>query len=130
MNRMHKKLMAGVATVLLTGTPAIAMVGIGTAGAAPAVASPVGKYTATIVSGPSSFTSPLTMNKIGTFRFTGGPHGTWTEATNVIHMTGTYKTGAYLFTVRQIGKNLGSVTKQGTITLNGSKFAKWYAVRG
>ncbi len=131
MNRVLKTLVAGVATVSLVATPAIAMVGISTAGAATPTVSPVGRYNATITLGPAgSFVSPLKVNANGTFGFTGGPHGTWTETGNVIHMSGTIKSTTYAFVIKQLGKKLGSPTKQGTVTLDGTPFATWYAVRG
>jgi hypothetical protein len=131
MIRLLKAVVAGVAATSLLATPVIAMVGSGTAGAATTVVSPAGKYDATILFSGSSFSSPLKLNTNGTFAFTGGPHGTWTEAANVIHMTGTLKNaGSYGFVIKQKGKNLGSVTKPGSITMDGKSFANWYAVRG
>jgi hypothetical protein len=118
----------------MVGGPAIAVVGVGAAGAAPvgsspAAISPAGSYTATIISSVSTFPSPLTLTRGGSFVFTGGPQGTWTETGDVIHMTGTLSGHTYVFSIRQFGKNLGSTTKRGTITLDGAKFARWYGVR-
>jgi len=129
-NRVFKTLVAGVATVSLVGAPAIAMIAVGPAGATTPAISPVGRYNATISLGGSSFVDPLKVNVNGTFGFTGGPHGTWTETGNVIHMAGTIKSIPYSFAIKQLGKKLGSTTKQGTVTAEGTPFATWYAVRG
>jgi len=129
-NRVFKTLVAGVATVSLVGAPAIAMVAVGPAGATTPAISPVGRYSATISLGDSSFVDPLKVNVNGTFAFTGGPHGTWTETGNVIHMAGTIKSTNYAFVIKQLGKKLGSTAKQGTIALDGTPFTTWYAVRG
>lgn len=130
MNRVLKTLVASAATVSLLGTPAIAVVGIGTAGATAAVASPVGKYTATITYGTTSFPTPLKMKATGKFAFTAGPKGKWTETAGVLHLTGKIKKETFAFVIDQVGKNLGSATDQGTITVAGTQIGTWYAVRG
>ncbi len=131
MNRVTKTLVAGVATVSLVGAPAIAMVGMGTAGAATTVVSPVGKYTATLTLDGTSGTVPLKINGNGTFVFPGGgPKGTWTEAANVVHMTGKLDKLTWGFVVHQSGKNLGSAAKPGTVKVKGMQLGTWYAVRG
>jgi hypothetical protein len=131
MNRVIKTLVAGVATATLVGAPAIAMVGIGTAGAATAKVSPAARYNASITFGTGpAFSSPLRMTTAGKFTFTAGPHGTWTETGSVIHMTGTLDSTKFTFVIGQAGKNLGSATKPGKITVAGTQLGTWYAVRG
>ena len=130
MNRVLKTLVASVATVSLLGAPAIATIGVGPAGATTAVTSPVGKYTATITYGTTSFPTPLSVKATGKFNFTAGPKGTWTETSNVLHLTGKIKKSTFAFVIKQTGKNLGSATKQGTISVGGTQIGTWYAVRG
>jgi hypothetical protein len=126
-NRMLKTVVAVVATMSLVAPPAIAAVGAGTAGAA--TISPVGRYNATIVGVGHSFPSPLTIRMHGQFGFKGGPQGTWTESKHVISMVGTLAGATWVFVIRRFGNNLGSVTNEGTVTMNGKRFGKWLAVR-
>jgi hypothetical protein len=130
---MLKTLVTSVATVSLIGTPAIAIAAAAPAGATTTALSPVGKYTATITFGTTSFPSPLTIKANGKFAFAGGgPHGTWTEsAANVLSMTGTVKKETYAFVISQLSKKkLGSAAHQGTFSLGTVQIGTWYAVRG
>jgi len=130
MNRLCKTMVASAATVLLLGAPAIAMVGLGSAGAATTVKSPAGKYTATITYGTTSFPTPLKMTSAGKFKFTAGPSGKWTETGDVVDLTGKIDKEKFVYAIDQVGKKLGSATDQGTITVAGVQIGTWYAVRG
>ncbi len=116
----------GTATLLV----ASAAVTAGAAQAAPAQVSPVGHYSAIIVSGPNFFRYPLVIDKGGAFSFpNGGPQGTWTESRQVLDMQGTLSTFSYVFYIGQSGLNLGGPKDEGTVILNGKLWGKWYAVR-
>jgi len=93
--------------------------------------SPVGRYTATITDMGGPFSDPLTVKANGHFVFSGGPKGTWSETGDVVRMKGTIGPGTrFVFVIHQIGRNLGSESKQGTVTEGGTFFGSWYALRG
>jgi hypothetical protein len=125
-NRIAKAMATVVGSVALLSPLAVGIVGNGTAGAVPVTVSPVGSYNVDIL---GLVGSTLTIKSNGHFGFPGGPHGTWSETKNVLQMNGTLSTFTYVFVIHQIGVNLGSPKKLGTVTLNGAKWGKWYGVR-
>ena len=120
-------LMIGAGGLALTGASA-ASARSATAGTA-AVSSPAGSYTATLFAphGQSAQDS-LTLTAKGHFSFQGGPKGTWTETGTALTMTGTLKNVTFVFTITQMGKNLGSKAHPGKFTADGAPDAKWFAV--
>jgi hypothetical protein len=126
MNRLLQAMVAVVGSVALVSPLAVGAVANGVAEAAPTAVSPAGTYNVTIV---KLLSASLTIKKNGQFAFAGGPKGTWSETKNVIQMDGTLGTYTYVFVIQQVGANLGSPTKTGTVTLNRAKWGRWYGVR-
>ena len=92
--------------------------------------SPVGSYISAITQiRGSTFYSPLTLKASGAFAFKHGPSGTWTDTNGTVVMDGQLNTAPFVFTVKQVGRNLGSPARKGTATEGGYPFGNWYAVR-
>ncbi|HXQ44641.1 MAG TPA: hypothetical protein VN816_08380 [Acidimicrobiales bacterium] len=120
---------ARAASVVLVGVAGLGVAGATSASARTSATSPAGSYTATILAKKSPPTEDaLTLTAKGHFAFKKGPKGTWTETGDAITMTGKLKGTPFEFTIRQSGADLGSKAHPGRITLDGTPFAKWYAV--
>ena len=117
----------GLGTATLLGVVALGSMGVGTAAAA---VSPAGSYVISTTDSSGSFRDPLTLTKTGHFNIPGYVKGTWSETGSTVTMDGTYEGGFFLFTIKQMGKNLGSYSKQGKYTANGTPYGTWYALRG
>ena len=117
----------GLGTATLLGVLALGSVGVETAGAAVSLA---GSYSISTTDSSGSFLDPLTLTKTGHFNIPGYVKGTWSETNGTVTMDGTYENGYFVFTIRQMGKNLGSYYKQGKFSANGTPYGTWYALRG
>jgi hypothetical protein len=93
--------------------------------------SPVGKYISAVIPVRSGtiFYGPLTLKASGAFVFKGGPKGTWTDTNGAVIMTGQLMAVPFVFTVKQVGRNLGTPSRKGSATEGGHPFANWYAAR-
>jgi hypothetical protein len=104
--------------------------------------SPTGTYTATFIKGHlGPATAALTLNANGSFDFpayrspNGQLHlsGSWQESNGIVTMsclTGVVCSAhPFHFTIKQLGKNLGSPSTLGTIRFGSKRLETWYAVR-
>jgi hypothetical protein len=121
--------MAAVAVAVTSFTFGVSTTPVAAAGPTTTV-SPVGHYISAIIPIRSTvFYGPLTVKASGTFAFKGGPEGTWTDTNGTVIMTGQLKAVPFVFTVKQVGINLGTPSRKGTATEGGHPFATWYAAR-
>ena len=114
-------------------TASLTVIAAGGASASPPAASvsPVGTYGATIhYLHQQEFTDPLAVLSDHAFEFEDGPIGKWYVSGDVFTLKKSGPHFVFLYSAKELGKNLGSKADPGTITLNGKPDGTWFAIRG